>query len=572
MPDGPTITLRLLSETTNEAATAVLIAALDSSSHALSIGAVRALLQRRNFEGMRELVRRADAMPETWRHAVHDLHGRITPVVRELLEMDDAANFERGCRAAIAFREYELIPILIGMLEDDGHPFAQEAAAALIALADELYHDLATTRDERRRRDPQTARNHAVAALEQSIRRFAAHQRREPIEAFLQLVPRDNALLSRILSDPREPSFVPMLEILQSSVQPGVMRLLSGFLDDSRPPTAGLSAGLRRTDRRWVDHLLKRIGAEPSPAIRANLKHVGSIPWLADQRLVESLDEPQQRAAVRMAAVSGIKREALTSFLEFILRVGKPEGRRAAAISLSELKGPEIDVLLLRALRDDDPQVHAAGLRQVRPRGIPGALTTLIQALDHPAAEVREAARANLEEFTFRRYLPAFELLDDSVRRTTGILVRKVDPTAPRRLHEEMLSAHGKRRMRALEIAACMELVVELQPDIVQAAADGDHLVRVEAARALGQARGAEARRALERLRDDVSFTVRETAEQSLERLNQAAQVAGDLADNSRIGSPGSPATADDARPLDRRKFEGPAWDGTQLDDAEARP
>jgi len=535
MPDGPTITLRILTETPNEAATAVLIAALDSSSVALQLGAVRALLQRRSFEGMRELVRRADSMPEAWRQTVHELHGRITPVVRELLDTDEAGRFERGCRAAIAFREYELMPVLIAMLEDDRHPFFQEAAATLIALADELYHDLATTRDERRRRDPQTARNHAVAALEQSVRRFAAHRRREPIEAFLQLVPRDNALLSRILSDPREPSFVPMLEMLQSSVQPGVLRLLSSFLDDGRPPTTGLAGALRRTDRRWVEHLLKRIGTEPSPAIRANLKHVTVIPWLVDVRLLDELDDAQQRSAVRMAAVSGIKRDALTALLETMLRVGKPEGRRAAVLSLAELKGPEIDVLLLRALRDDDPTVHSVALRQLRPRGVPGALTTLIQALDHSSAEVREAARSNLEEFTFRRYLPAFDLLEESVRRTTGTLVRKADPAAPARLLEEMQSAHGKRRMRALEIAAAMELVVALENAVVEAAGDGDHLVRVEAARALGQARSAAARDALDRLRDDVSFTVREAAEQSLRRIEQAGFVDGDLAAGSRF-------------------------------------
>jgi HEAT repeat protein len=226
-----------------------------------------------------------------------------------------------------------------------------------------------------------------------------------------------------------------------------------------------------------------------------------------------------------------------------MLRIGKPEGRRAAATSLAELKGPEIDVLLLRALRDDDPQVRAAGLRQLRPRGVPGALTTLIQALDHPAAEVRDAARANLEEFTFRRYLPAFDLLEDGVRRTTGILVRKVDPTAPERLREEMQSAHGKRRMRALEIAAAMELVVELEDAVVQAAGDGDHLVRVEAARALGQARGYTARQALARLRDDVSFTVREAAEQSLDRIDQARRAAS--------GSRSSAAPLDAGRPGD---------------------
>jgi HEAT repeat protein len=292
---------------------------------------------------------------------------------------------------------------------------------------------------------------------------------------------------------------------------------------------------------------LKRIGAEPSPAIRANLKHVAVIPWLGDERLVESLDDARQRSAVRLAAVSGIKRSELTGLLEFMLRIGKPEGRRAAAATLAELKGPEIDVLLLRSLRDADPVVHATALRQLRPRGVPGALTTLIQALDHSSAEVREAARANLDEFTFRRYLPAFELLDEAVRRTTGVLVRKVDPTAPERLREELQSAQGRRRMRALEIAAGMELVTALEDAVLACVTDGDHLVRTEAARALGQVRTRAAREALVRLRDDPGFTVREAAEQALERMEQASLAALDRGTGASHGAPSLKASAAEA-------------------------
>ena len=47
--------------------------------------------------------------------------------------------------------------------------------------------------------------------------------------------------------------------------------------------------------------------------------------------------------------------------------------------------------------------------------------------LDNPDEVVREAARTNLHEFNFARYLRVFDSLDEDIRVRTGELVRKVD-------------------------------------------------------------------------------------------------------------------------------------------------
>jgi HEAT repeat protein len=515
---GLAATFALLGRTENEAAVPLLVAALDAPAVAVRSAAVHGLLERRHPEGLRELVARVDTLDDEAVQAAADLHGRLVFTLREMLDAGDAETARLACRAAIRFREYDLIPTLVNLLEEPGGRRADEAAAALIELADELVKDLASIRDERRRRDPTLARNHALSALEQSASRYPQHGRHEPLVALVQLAARDNAALSRILSDPRNPCFAAVTEVLAASDRAGVLRLLVGLLDDPRPPTAALLALFGRKDRRTVEIVLKKIGVDPSPAVRANLRRVTSMAILDDDELFLDLDEAAQEAAVAAAHASGLKQDDLLRVLETLARRGRPAGRKAAVAAVADVRGARATALVLRSLSDDDPQVRAAALVQLRPRGVPGALAVLLGALDSDSPVVRDAARSQLPEYSFRRYLPAFEMLDETVRGTTGVLVAKIDPTAAEQLGDELRSSQNKRRLRALEVVAAMELVDELRADVEPCTADDEQAVRIEAARALGFAGGDWAERLLDKLSGDEAYAVREAAREAVER------------------------------------------------------
>ena len=519
---GVSTTFALLGQTENEAASRLLLEALDGPTPAVRAAAVRAVLERRSEPGLRKLIGEVERLTGEELAIFAEHHGRPAPVLRDMVQSGEVRQVSDACKAAIRLREYDLMPTLIGMSEDDNR-FGDQAAATLNQLADELVHELATERDERRRRDPQIARRNITAALESAVVRYPKHQRRELLEAFLQLATRDNAALHRLLTDVRDPCFTPLVEVMLNSERPGVIRLLLGFLEDSRPPTAGLQALLKRTDRRTLDALLKKVGGEPSPTVRANLRRVDAIAWSTDATLTSELDQEGQVAAVTAIVASGMKRPEVFQVLTQFAKHGKPGGRRAAIESLADFPGSEANVLLLRALNDDEPEVRAAALVQLRPRAIPGALATLLDALDASPPVVREAARSQLQEFTFRRYLPAFDLLGEEVRRTTGRLVAKVDPTSASQLREELHSSQTKRRTRAIEVAEAMGLVEPLEEALVICLGDADHVIRAEAARALGGATTEGARAALRELLSDTSFAVRDAAKAALERSEAAA-------------------------------------------------
>jgi HEAT repeat protein len=215
---------------------------------------------------------------------------------------------------------------------------------------------------------------------------------------------------------------------------------------------------------------------------------------------------------------SGIPRAQAFSLVEYLLVHGKPGGRRAAAEALDQFRGADANLLALEALDDEDPAVQARILVQLRGRGIPGALARLVEMVDSPHQLVRDAARNCLAEFSFARYLSSFDLLDEEVRASTGELVRKVDPQAPAMLRAELTSAVRSRRLRGLAMARALGLVEEAEDAIVRLLNDEDHLIRAEAASALGKCNSAAARRALARALADRSPAVQEAVRASLRR------------------------------------------------------
>jgi HEAT repeat protein len=518
--DGLETTLALLTKTENEAAVRVLLPALDSTNSAIQEGALVALLRRPNPAGGREILDRMPRMKPEWKSILMQHHGRLTRPLRDALLGTDARLCENACNATVLFREYDLIPTLLMVLEGPAQPHADMAARTVIQLVESLYDHLAGSGDALDRRDPQLIRRYVLSSLEQSVGRFSHHRRQEIIEGFLLLVNRDNVTLKQILQDPGRTGFSAVHEVLSKSSRRGVIRLVLSFLDDPHPPGATEKVIAARGDVRFLHYLLKKIGREPSPIVAKNLKRLEAAAWLGNGGPpLDSIDDAGQHALVRLAMVSGLPRPQVLELLRRLLQQGKPGGRREAARALAEFHGADANNLALEALDDPDPQVQANIVLQLRGRGIPGTLPRLLELIESRYEVVRRAARESLGEFNFKRYAAAFDILDEEVRRSTGVLVRKIDPHTPALLREEMTSPVRSRRLRGLAIARTIGLVDALEDAILPLLEDEDHIVRVEAATSLAHSSTATARAALEKSLGDTSEVVRQAAHRSLQEI-----------------------------------------------------
>jgi HEAT repeat protein len=507
-----------MASTGNEAALGALVPGLDSPWPAVRHRSLEALLTRRNPAGHREVIGRLHTLDARGRAILGRHPGRMIQTLRDAVLSSDPQFCANGCRAAVWLGEYDLVPTLVNALEDHANPNAEVVAETLRQLTGQLYDELAEG-EARVGRDPQVFRRRTVAALEASVQRFGRHKRPEIVEAFVLLVKRDNAALKQILGDPHHAAFLALVDALSRGTSGGVIRLLLSFLDDPAAPTVALSVLAKRTDRPMVGHLLKKIGREPSQVVARNLKRITSVAWVDGRSgLLAGLDDAAQHAAVRLVMTSGVPRDRALEVVGHLLAEGTPGGRRAAAEALAEFHGAAANAMALEALEDPDPYVQAAVARQLRHRGITGALGRLLQMAESPHAAVRSAVRESLTEFSFTRFLASYDVLEDDVRQSTGALVKRIDPKTVPLLRAEMESPLRSRRLRAVAIARSVDAVAELEEALVGLLEDEDHMVRARAAEALAEGVSVTSRDALGRALSDESAAVQAAARASLDR------------------------------------------------------
>lgn len=520
MSKGLETTLATLATTGNESAAAVLLAALDLPDNFVRDQAMQALLMRQSNVAAAEVLRRWDQLPDRWKSQIAQRGDWLAGAVRKaLLDVHDDLH-RIGCEAAVHTRDYDVIPLLVSAAMDGATTHGDRAAQTVLQLAEQLADELAAPRDYRVRRDPQMQRAHVLVSLEKGALAFHEHTRRELLEAFLVLANRENAALKRVLQSPADRLFSPLVDVLTNCTRQGIERLLLSYLDDPHAPLSALAVMVRRRDVAFLRRLFRKIGAEPAPVVRNNLKRIESIPWMqVNLALLDALGDHEQPGAVQLAAQSSVPRQLAFETVAYLVRHGTLAGRRSAAQALAGFHSPSADELALRMLDDDDPHVRAAVAAQLRERNLPGATQRLVRLLESPHQIEREAAQAGLVEFQFDKYLAAFDGLSPEARRNTGMLVRQIDGQWLASLRRELTAASRARRRRALAIAAATDSTEEVLDEIAGLLADPDHFLRIEVIQVLATTDTLQVRQTIRDALVDAHPLVQEAAEAALARL-----------------------------------------------------
>ncbi|MGM0490323.1 MAG: HEAT repeat domain-containing protein [Planctomycetota bacterium] len=519
-------TLELLSETANEAAVPLLLAALDSPNPCIQDGAIEALLKRRRGRGQSELIKRWHQLSEQWKQRIARHPRRIAPAVRDAILSQEGNLCANGCEAMRGIREFELIPVLVNTIEDARSPCANIVAETLIGMCELLQDDISGPGGTRRVHQPERIRERVLPSLEHAVDQHDQHRNRAVVEAFLILTHHENPLLKQIVHEPRHPAYLVALNLLRTSKRAAIIRLVLNLLESRFAFNMAVQTVSHRRDFPFVKGLLQRLASRCVDTFSGNLRRIESIEWLEDDLdLLNVFNEQEQETTVKLALASNMNRIQVFNVLRYILHYGHARGRRAAARALREFGGAEANDLALAGLRDPDPEVQANMAMQLRERGIPGAISHLIRLLDSPHESVAEAAKSCLSEFNFSRYLGVFDMMEDDARHSTGLLVRRIDPTAFDRLAEQLKSPIRTRCLRGLEISVIMNAVEFMEPLIIGLLQHDDYFIRAEAARTLTHSPSPSAQQALRQMLTDRSVLVREAAEESLQ-------------ENSRAGSP----------------------------------
>ena len=539
MQNGLQTTLDVLAATRNDTAGEVLLHALQQSELPHQKQILDAILRRRNPATLRKVVANWHTYCVELKEVAAEHRGRLAGAIRDAVVSRDDQLCSNGCDAALVTREYDIVPALLTVIHSSKTNQVEIASRTLIELVQSLYVQLNQTRDSRSRRDSELSHAHVSSALEAALRQFPQYKRKDVLTAFLLTARRDNATLKRVLREPLDPAHDAIVEQISESPRPAVARLATSFLEDARAPQAALSILSRRRDDLFIEHFLRTVGDDPSLQVRGNLKRLKTISWLdAGMSQLMFLDENAQAALAHTVGCSGVGHNEVMRVFKDILASGKLKARRAVASLLSEFESVEANRLVMQALRDKDVQVQATALGQLRERGLPGAMATLIEALDSDHALLRETARDCLSEFDVPRYLNAYEGMSVEVRRNTGQLVSKVDTNARKLLAEELQSASRSRRLRAIDVVRSLGMVRVLEDFLLSLLDDDDYLIRGEAAEALVECPTDKTRMALRNATLDKNAAVRTAAQRALDEMVLAGQQRTTTPDVAHIKSP----------------------------------
>lgn len=450
----------------------------------------------------------------------------------KIVTAQDTSLGVQACEVIESHRLYGTLPALITRFRSHDDPLLPVAAKTVLGLANSFHNELAEAEDVFARRDLDRQRDWIATQLEQPVRNFDAHEREEPVEAFLVVARRENDTLLSILEDNHSHCHDTMVSILGSSASGGVIRLLLSFVSYRETPTAVSHVISSRTDVRFVRNLLELIGETPSLDTIQDLSRLEPADWcVPGHALFTQLPASLQANALEFLRYTCRDRAQVLAMIKFLFESGSQHGRRAAARFLNKCTGKEADQLVIEGLKDEDPLVRATLVREIRARDIAESMSLLMRMADEKNdLQVREAIQESLPEFQLGPFLRKFEQLPEQTIERLGRIVRKVDIRVRDKLREEMNSISPLNRRRAVLASLAMELTEDLEAPIVNLVEDEDHRVRIAACEALGSVHTRLSFNALRAALNDRSPVVRRSAQASLallcKRLSSADTVA----------------------------------------------
>lgn len=527
----------VLSSTRNRAVLTVFVRGLKSSNADVRAATIRAALRRQDAATHTLLVRHFGELSgndqATFAQAHMAMPHHAAPVLRRSILGSDEILCKNACRIVTMAGDFDLFPVLVKAAEDKKHRCHAEVTAAILSLASRVAHDVANwkTGVHATQHDPSFARHHLLASLEQAMSRFAQHHRKEILDAFLLLAPIENRTLNRILHDPNHPSHQALVAELKTTRDPGIIERFVEMIRDTEAPAAALQIIAHRSDELFVDTLLSGLRRPVSVRALHNMKRLQHVAWLEERReLLGGFDGRSQAVAIELALASSMPTDSIFELVAYLMQYGMTEARRACCQAMSRFATPRADGIVLAALNDPDVGVQAAAVRQLRSRQIPDALERLVGLLDARSPEVREAARSSLAEFNFTRYRTMFDLLDEHAAHSTGILVHKVDPSAPQKLAEDLAAPSITVKLRAIEMALAMDAADDIRQPLIDMVRHENLTIRKEVIRALGRCHGDHVAAALQAAADDSNHSIAETARESLNEFQRRNVASPSLA------------------------------------------
>ncbi len=567
--------LHALVSSKNEAADDLLLQALRLGIESEQRNALHALLKRKTFHGLRQVVGLYDGLPEslqvqvltnlsTFHRVLADCgrgeearmrlaamklialgrQGKLAYVLTENLHDSDESFSKAGCEGLVALAKWVAVETrrlqrgseLEGerglggegeMADDAGMGGRGDAEIDGDTEVDPVYEQLIAQRPE------------IEAAVARAINLHRGKHGQDLLRAALLLADGPGSRTLAIMQTARHGGQSAMIRRLQ---QPPASEHVEAFLLVASRGNlrAHFGSVFSHIDEAPVlDALLRKTHWLKDNQLQVCLGQVSRGVWWGVAELTRDLERRNAADAARVGewiAAGGIhdveQDERLMLLLDHANKAAanapqqSVEARlRLLRIAMRRKRGTSVK--LLRALLgDSDERIVRMAAREIvrrRPADFENMLLKLMAGAPQSVRNVvgRAIGQAGFEQFWLR-----FDKLDKATRQQAGRAMLKLLPDAAQRLQRRAISGPAEQRVKALQIAQELGIAEGLQQVLVQLCADASARVRSKATSVLGEVPGAHTDVLIERLINDPDARVRANAIEVLEGRSDEKVVA----------------------------------------------
>ena len=503
--NGLELTYQFLATTPNRAAVQLLVPAMQCQQPDVRRRALAALLRREPLEGGRAILCYWPHLEEDERVLLMDRGAWFREAVEESLGYGGQRTLT-AIDVARSLSLYALAPLLIEKVESDASYAVRREALSAVLQMSALLGQAA-----RQDRDRPSVRGPVLERLFESLLRHPIHRCDTLIDAYLACSSWSDSRLQATLAE-AGPSADLLMRRLRDSQVAAVVALLAGYLRRRQIP-AGIDALLRsRADAALRDALLEVVGQDLTTTLRRNLASL-KLPACC-RAPVAPLGSLAPAARVSLALVHAASDSDPVRVMSQIVTVlEQVPGETCPGLmqTLARLRFPDTDGLLRAAvlLSEDDPSSWAQDRQAV-------LLNQMLRLIDSPDAWVVRAVRAVLQPLHADAILGRLESLRPRTRQRLAAIVKRIDPQAAQRVHDQLRHPVMARRLEAIAATAAFDFADLLRQPLIDVAMNDHQQARLEAAAALGTGTGTETLEALQRLAGDVNGPVRDAAREAL--------------------------------------------------------
>lgn len=480
---GIKATLKLLEETRNDAAVAVLAHGLAVNDPKVREASVRALLARRTDSAIKAIVHNWQVLGDADKKLLYNHWQLFVPNTLAMLKSQDTRDNRNAIQTVSDLNLVEGFHDLIQISVNDTHLLCTEARQAL--------NQLASRWGERARsgRDVPSVRIPMLQSLFASIYEYQQHRCVEVIDAWLRMSAWEDASLRTVLLDPGHPCYSQIMRRLRFSQEPQIIELLAGFLPRRSTPQVVLDVLAQRQESFLAFHLIEKYQNSLDEVSRYHLERMPRCECLFifnTDELAHMSFAQQQTLAMLRAANASSPHTVIQAAVD-IERSDPVEGPKSAARLLKLLHG--IAVEILGGAFGNQPSEQERDLR--------GLIESILHWRSHNNRLLAESTEKIFEEINLARLLAQIPVGPSSLCEGIANLLTVLGHNIENDLTAEVSNPSPRRRSLAVRAIAYLGLVPTYRSALGSMINDPREEVRIAAIESLATDPSIEATRLL---------------------------------------------------------------------------